>query len=126
MDRIRLKKAKDLRRGLKQNKASLDCLSGVTESRASFEFLSGVYPNKVTVDERRRLMKAKVEITLRAFDALSEKEKMILREFYIDRKDGYIEHLTEKLCCEKSTLYRFQREALLKFAGIIFGYGSDV
>ena len=49
------------------------------------------------------------------FDVLDEKEKCLLWHFYVQRTDDYIEILNEKLCVERSQIYRLKDKALQKF-----------
>ena len=46
---------------------------------------------------------------------LDEKEKCLLWHFYVQRTDDYIEILNEKLCVERSQIYRLKDKALQKF-----------
>lgn len=47
---------------------------------------------------------------------LSERERCVLWHFYIQRTDDYIEILNEKLCVERSQIYRLKDKAIRKFA----------
>jgi len=47
---------------------------------------------------------------------LSERERCVLWHFYVQRTDDYIEILNEKLCVERSQIYRLKDKALRKFA----------
>lgn len=67
------------------------------------------------------MIEAEVEATELALSTLSKKHYSILREFYIEREDGFMGRLCEMLCCGKSTVYRHTRLALRAFAMGLFG-----
>lgn len=56
-----------------------------------------------------------------ALDALEPEEKGILQQLYICPGTGAMEQLCEKLCLEKSSIYRKRDSALRKFTLAMFG-----
>lgn len=54
-------------------------------------------------------------------ELLSERERCVLWHFYVQRTDDYIEILNEKLCVERSQIYRLKDKALQKFAMLSLG-----
>lgn len=80
-----------------------------------------------SIVERDRLMEnykivaRRVEAIDRGLNALSQKEKLVLDTFYINRPDDYISRLMEILHCERSTVYREKDEALRIFTISMYG-----
>ena len=66
-----------------------------------------------------------LSITKSGLDALTPQERVVLEEFYVNRKDGYIADLCRMLCVEKSTVYRIKNAAISKFAKIVFGADGE-
>ena len=56
-----------------------------------------------------------------ALDALEPEEKGILRQLYISPEVGAMEQLCDKLCLEKSSIYRKRDSALRKFTLAMYG-----
>ena len=56
-----------------------------------------------------------------ALDALEPEEKGILQQLYISHEVGAMERLCEKLCLEKSSIYRKRDSALRKFTLAMYG-----
>ncbi len=54
-------------------------------------------------------------------ELLSDRERCVLWHFYVQRTDDYIEILNEKLCVERSQIYRLKDKALQKFAMLSMG-----
>lgn len=75
----------------------------------------------IMLTERLYRIQQLLTITKNGLGALTPQEKMVLEKFYVNRTDGYIQHLCRELCVEKSTVYRIKNTALEKFAAVIFG-----
>ena len=56
-----------------------------------------------------------------AFELLSEEQKSILWEFYVEGENGHVERLMEKLSLERRTVYYRHDQALKKFTLAMFG-----
>lgn len=79
------------------------------------------------IAERERLkLNIKIAQTLvssidAAMDQLTEAERAILNEFYINKKEGHAERLCHRFCVEKSKVYTMKDEALRKMAIGMYG-----
>ena len=71
--------------------------------------------------DRLPLLQAQVEATELALASMTPRQYVILREFYIEREDGFMDRLCVMLGCGASTVYRQKREALRTFAMRMFG-----
>ena len=109
MNRMILKAAKEALCSLGSRRMASECMRRLSECGGE------------EASRRLPLLEAQVEATELALSSLPRKQYDILREFYIEREDGFMDRLCEKLCCGKSTVYRQKREALLAFAMRMFG-----
>lgn len=66
-------------------------------------------------------IKREIEITEMGLEALTEREKMILHWFYINRPKDYIDRLCNELFISKTELYRQREIALKKFTKACYG-----
>ena len=57
----------------------------------------------------------------RALSGLTPEEQLILRQMYILPGSGAVDQLMEKLCVEKSSIYRRHDKALQKFTLSLYG-----
>lgn len=62
-----------------------------------------------------------IELTLKGLQALTEREKTILTEFYINGTRGHLEKLCDDLYVSKTELYRQKDTALKKFTIAMYG-----
>ena len=62
-----------------------------------------------------------IELTEKGLQALTEREKTILTEFYIKNSKGYVEKLCDDLYVSKTELYRQKDTALKKFTMAMYG-----
>lgn len=62
-----------------------------------------------------------VNIIERGLKALSEQERIVLYDFYVDRNENYILKLLQKLHLEKSQIYKIKDKALHKFTLNMYG-----
>lgn len=69
-----------------------------------------------------KLTKVFIERIDRALAMLSDKERIVLQYFYIHRTSTYLDDLCDKLCAEKSTVYRIKDDALFHFTLAMYGY----
>ncbi len=80
--------------------------------------------NIVSRDELKnnyKTVKRSVDRVSRGLEVLDEREKQILDGFYICRTLDYADRLCDKLCVEKSQLYRIKDKALYKFTLAMYG-----
>ena len=56
-----------------------------------------------------------------AMEALTEPERMVLREFYIDRERGHMDRLCQELGVEEAAVYRLKNKALRRFTLAMYG-----
>lgn len=82
--------------------------SGADSSRATMAVLKRV---EKAIETDRMLIRD-VESCL---ECLDEREKTVLWHFYVQRTYDYIEILNEKLCVERSQIYRLKDKALQKY-----------
>ena len=78
-------------------------------------------------DALRRMMKntrAWIRVVDKALAAIDEEDRMILDMLYINRAQGNVERLCEKLFVEKATVYRRRERALHEFTIAMFGTES--
>ena len=66
-------------------------------------------------------MEREIELTEKGLQALTEREKTILTEFYIKNSKGYVEKLCDDLYVSKTELYRQKDTALKKFTMAMYG-----
>lgn len=75
--------------------------------------------------ERLKLNLRTAQTLLRMIDSalstLSEQEREILNEFYINKREGHAERLCHRFCVEKSKVYTMKDEALRKMAIGMYG-----
>ncbi len=75
--------------------------------------------------ERLKLNLRTAQTLLQMIDAalatLSEQEREILNEFYINKREGHAERLCHRFCVEKSKVYTMKDEALRKMAIGMYG-----
>lgn len=67
------------------------------------------------------VVKRSVERVGRGLAILDEREKEVLNGFYIHRTPDYVDRLCDKLCIEKSQVYRTKDKALYKFTLAMYG-----
>lgn len=81
--------------------------------------------NNIAERERLRLnhqvVSGLVEMVDAALATLSERERLVLERFYINRCHGYIDRLCQELGYEKSHVYRLKDEALTAFTVAMYG-----
>lgn len=109
MNRTILKAAKEALVNLNSNRMASECMKK----------LSGCAGDEMA--ERLPHLEAQVEATELALGGLTPRQYEILKEFYIEREDGFMERLCGMLGCCASTVYRRKREALRAFAMRMFG-----
>ena len=68
-----------------------------------------------------RQLKIEIKSFDRAWENLTEEEKLVLESFYINRSKDYIDRLCEMFCCEKTKVYQMKDEALYKFTMQLYG-----
>lgn len=56
-----------------------------------------------------------------ALSLLTDEERLVLELFYIDRPSRHIDELRERLCVEKSQVYRIEERALRRFTHAMIG-----
>lgn len=75
--------------------------------------------------ERLKLNLRTAQTLLKMIDSalatLSEQEREILNEFYINKREGHAERLCHRFCVEKSKVYTMKDEALRKMAIGMYG-----
>lgn len=74
---------------------------------------------ELEVSERQ--LKFEIESFDKAWGNLSDEEKTVLEQFYIDRPRDYIDKLCNELSCEKSKVYQLKDEAIYKFTMQLYG-----
>ena len=62
----------------------------------------------------------------RALSGLTPEEQLILRRMYILPGSGAVDQLMEKLCVEKSSIYRRRDKALQKFTQSLYGWEESI
>lgn len=61
----------------------------------------------------------------KALSILKEEERIVLEKFYIDRREDYLDDLTETFFVEQAAVYRMKDRALKKFTIAMFG-GEEI
>ena len=62
-----------------------------------------------------------VLLTEKGLEVLDEREKEVIKGFYIQKIDNHIDVLCDRLCIEKTRLYEIKDNALRKFTVAMYG-----
>lgn len=73
------------------------------------------------LEENLRIANHKVKRIESGLKVLSDKEKLVLSRFYVERTGDYIDRLCHELGYEKTQIYRIKDMALKKFTLSMFG-----
>ena len=76
---------------------------------------------KGRLEENLRIANRKVRRIECGLRVLSDKEKLVLNRFYVERTGDYIDRLCQELGCEQAQVYRVKDVALKKFTLSMFG-----
>lgn len=108
-------------------------LSSVRATAASLAPAAGGELNKqeswiidcIALERELQTSERQLRLDIQSFDKawenLSEEEKLVLDSFYINRTKDYLDRLCERFCCEKSKVYQIKDEALYKFTMQLYG-----
>lgn len=102
--------AKETLRTLKYRRQAVDSMKKLLEAKEDPE-----------VRERLRQVETSVMAAERALASLTGEQADILKDFYIERGDGYMDELCRKYRCARSTVYRLKSQALSAFSMTMFG-----
>lgn len=130
-------------RSYRSRKQSLESIPGkITALQSRFQAIKSAAMDKTPVQggasrmedsmlnnivERERLkhtyraVKRLVNLVDKGLAGLSENEKKVLDRFYVERRQGHIEQLTNELHVEQAQVYRLKDEALYKFTVSMYG-----
>ena len=109
MNKTMMRSAKSLLTGLDGKRTAAVCMKKLVSSGDS------------ALEQRLKRTLADIEVTEMALASLSDRDREVLTEFYVNRDEESVDRLAKKLCCGRSTVYRMQREAMSHFVLHVFG-----
>ena len=109
MSKTMVRSAKRLLMELNGKRVAAQCMKKLVSS------------GEASLEARLKRTLADIEVTELALGTLSERDREILTQFYVERDDDYLDRLCGELCCGRSTVYRMKREAMDRFVLCVFG-----
>ena len=80
---------------------------------------------KMRMERSLTLARQAVDAVEIALEALTEREQLVLRQFYIRREAGHMDRLCRELGMEEASVYRLKNKALEKFVLAMYGPAGE-
>lgn len=88
---------------------------------AAQDWLTAGLERKGRMERSLAAARQSVDSVQSAMGALSEKEQLVLEQFYIHRERGHMDRLCRELGVEEASVYRLKNKALEKFTLALYG-----
>jgi ribosomal protein S8 len=111
---------KNMSEQLKNARQKKKMLEAVNAAESNDSFLNSIVEYAL-ISENLKLAKRRIKSIELSLSRLSEEERVVLQEFFMQKQPRTSELLCEKLSCEQAHVYRKRAAALYKFTLAQYG-----